>query len=72
MSSKKFIQKPDVYWGTEPEYFPFQIHVAPLEDSDLEQSKNLTPSERIEWLLMMQKLLIEQFSGKSLVPLAKK
>ena len=51
-------------WGTEDEYFPVPLHVGRATDEDLERSLALTPSQRVEWLLMMQKLLIEQFTRK--------
>lgn len=49
-------------WGTEDEYFPVPLHVAPASDEDLERSRALTPEQRIQWLLMMQKLLLRQFA----------
>lgn len=52
-------------WGIEEDYFPLNIHVAPLDAKDLEHSENLTPEQRLEWLMTMQRLLIEHFKKKS-------
>ena len=51
-------------WGIEENYFPFKISIASLSDKDLAHSKQLTPHQRIEWLIMMQRLLIKQFQNK--------
>ena len=59
-NSKKS-KKRKVTWGIEESYFPFKLHVAPLDRKDLEQSRHLTPEQRIEWLLMIQNHLIRQF-----------
>lgn len=48
-------------WGTPESYFKVPLHVSPLSEEDLEWARQLTPSQRVEWLLMMQKLLIQQF-----------
>lgn len=63
MSSKK-LKKNKTYWGIEPEYFPFKIGVARLSDEDLKCTKLLTPTERLKWLLMMQRLLLIHFRSK--------
>jgi hypothetical protein len=51
-------------WGTPDDYFPFPIYTAPATQEDRERALSLTPSQRVEWLLMMQKLLLEQFATK--------
>ncbi|MBI2027874.1 MAG: hypothetical protein HYS98_08775 [Deltaproteobacteria bacterium] len=60
----KKLQKIKSTWGIEDSYFPFKISIAPLDNKDLEHSKQLTPQQRIEWLLMMQRLLLKQFHNK--------
>jgi len=57
--SKK--EKNNQNWGTPADYFPVPLYIAPLEEEDRLNSELLTPEQRIEWLLMMQKLLLEQF-----------
>jgi hypothetical protein len=64
VSSNGSKPSPKKNWGTESEYFPVPLHVAPATDEDLERSRALTPSQRVEWLLMMQKLLLKQFARK--------
>ena len=61
--SKK-LKKPKITWGTPESYFPFKMHVAPLDQKNLLYAKHLTLEQRIEWLMMMQELLIQQFSKK--------
>ena len=62
MSLKK-LKKENKNWGIEDSYFPIKISIATLSESDLEHSRHLTPSERLEWLMMMQDLLITQFEN---------
>jgi len=61
VNSKK-LKKKNKNWGIEESYFPFKITVAPLSKEDLSHSARLTPSQRIAWLIMMQKLLLKQFN----------
>jgi hypothetical protein len=51
-------------WGTPESHFPFKIHTAKIEDSDIAWARTLTAQQRIEWLLMMQGLLIKQFTKR--------
>jgi len=51
----------EVSYGTEESYFPFVPLRAALSQEDIELSKSLSPALRVEWLIMMQKLLIKQF-----------
>lgn len=60
MSSQRS-KKNKLYWGTEESYFPFKISIRSVSDEDIEWSKKLTPTQRVEWLLMMQKLLLEHY-----------
>ena len=64
MSLKK-LEKNKKTWGTKESYFPFRVRVAPLSEKELKLSKKLSPTQRLEWLLMMQKLLIAQFVKKN-------
>ena len=61
MSSKKL--KSDAY-GTPESYFPYLVKTAPFTDEDRKRHAELTPQQRIEWLLMMQNLLLIQFKDK--------
>ena len=62
MNSKNLQRKKDkASWGTDESYFGLNLRPARLERSEIEFIQTLTPSQRLEWLLMMQKLLIQQF-----------
>jgi len=50
-----------VSWGTDSSYFGLNLRPAYLEAEDIAVIQHLTPSERVEWLLMMQRLIIKQF-----------
>ena len=53
--------KKQISWGTDESYFGINLRPAYLDAKDRELIQNLTPSERLEWLLMMQKLIVKQF-----------
>ncbi len=62
MNSKLFQNKSEWFeWGTPQSYFQIPLKVSKLECEDLEWAQSLTPDQRIEWLLMMQEMLIKQF-----------
>ena len=48
-------------WGTDESYWGLNLRPARLEQKDIDFIRTLSPSSRLEWLLMMQKLLIAQF-----------
>jgi hypothetical protein len=50
-----------VAWGTPESYWPFPRPVVEPEPEDRARFQALTPSQRIEWLVMMLRLLEEQF-----------
>lgn len=51
----------DVSWGTPESYWPFPRPVVKLEPEDRAHFQALTPGQRIEWLVMMLRLLEAQF-----------
>lgn len=57
-SSKNF---PDSSWGTPGSYWPFPRPLAEPEPEDRARFLALTPAQRIEWLVMMLRLLEVQF-----------
>jgi len=52
-------------WGTPADWFPVVVSVSPLSYEDIEWAQTLTPHQRVEWLLVMQKLLLQQFEIKN-------
>jgi hypothetical protein len=48
-------------WGTPEGHWPFPRPVAPPEPEDRRRFQALTPSQRVEWLVMMVRLLETQF-----------
>ena len=48
-------------WGTPESHWPFPRPVAAPEPEDRERFQALTPSQRVEWLVMMLRLLDVQF-----------
>jgi hypothetical protein len=57
-NSKNF---PDLSWGTPESYWPFPRPVVELESEDRVRFLALTPGQRIEWLVMILRLLEVQF-----------
>lgn len=51
-------------WGTPESYWPFPRYTSPLSKEDLEHSRTLTPSQRVEWAVMMHRLLTVQFKER--------
>lgn len=64
MHSKNFKKINNTAWGTEETYFPFIARPTRFTKEDLERSRMLTPSQRGEWLIMLQRLLIEHFQRR--------
>jgi len=52
-------------WGTPRSYWKMKIHSAELDKKQLEEIQKLTPSQRVEWLIMMQDLLFKHYYHKS-------
>jgi hypothetical protein len=61
VSSNNQKKQVEIKWGIEKSYFPFRVAVSPLEEKDLELASRLTPTQRLEWLIMIRQLLIDQF-----------
>jgi hypothetical protein len=52
---------PDLHWGTPESYWPFPRPLVELESEDRARFQALTPGQRVEWLVMMLRLLEVQF-----------
>lgn len=52
---------PELSWGTPESYWPFPRPLAEPEPEDRARFLALTPAQRIEWLVMMLRLLEVQF-----------
>ena len=52
---------PETTWGTPESHWPFPRPVAAPTDEDRARFAALTPAQRVEWLVMMLRLLEMQF-----------
>lgn len=59
---------PEQTWGTPESHWPFPRPVAAPTDEDRERFAALTPDQRVEWLLMMLRLLEMQFGHPAQPP----
>jgi len=53
--------KPPPTWGTPESHWPFPRPLAEPTDEDRARFRALTPGQRVEWLVMMLRLLEKQF-----------
>lgn len=61
LMSESSKNSPDLSWGTPESYWPFPRPLAEPEPEDRARFQALTPAQRIEWLVMMLRLLEVQF-----------
>ena len=61
---------PELSWGTPESYWPFPRPLAEPEPEDRARFLALTPAQRIEWLVMILRLLEVQF-GHLVQPMAR-
>jgi hypothetical protein len=61
---------PERTWGTPESHWPFPRPVAAPTEEDRERFAALTPEQRVEWMLMVLRLLEMQFGHLAQSPRA--